>query len=176
MLSGACKNSRNAGFKKCELLIVVKVIVAPLLQGRLKGGGGGGSNRVLVQRVPHPDGRREKRIFVGVCTPMWNMQFVLMPSGTAGHFLDSTCLFRYVHVVIDDFIGGVLLPRQRRLFCNCGSRLFDVLRVAGSSPVCQSYFAGGGPKPTRRIQGWDELSFYNSVSGFYWNTPLGYYG
>ena len=65
MLSGVCKNSRNAGFKKFELLIVVKVIVAPLLRGRLKGGDGGGSNRVLVQRVTHPDGRKEKRIFVG---------------------------------------------------------------------------------------------------------------
>ena len=44
MFSEVFLNSENAGFSKCELLIEIKVIVAPLLQGRLKGGDGGGSN------------------------------------------------------------------------------------------------------------------------------------
>ena len=63
---------------------MIKAIVTPFLQRRLKGRG---RNQGLFQQVPHPDGRRDKIIFVGVGTCVWNLQFGLMPSGTAGHFL-----------------------------------------------------------------------------------------
>jgi hypothetical protein len=117
VLSEVCKNSRNAGFKKCELLIVVKVIVAPLLQGRRKGGDGGGSNRVLVQRVPHPDGRWEERIFVvvvGVSTSVWNLQFVYLHNAEQKEAWQTCSLFPSLHkkylmlMVLDFFLSSFL--------------------------------------------------------------------
>ena len=55
-------------------------------------------------------------MFVDVGACMWDMQLEMMASGRAGHFLDSTCLGRKVHVVVDDFIN-------HGHFVNCSSLL-----------------------------------------------------